>query len=255
MSVSGQVVIEESPERTEAAFWFAHDETVPPHTHALGQFIHAATGVLSLVTDDGTWIAPSNRVTWVPAGAEHRHRAHGATDMRVVYVGRASARLLPSTPAVLACSPLAREAVLALTGDPARPEAARSRLRAVLVDEVVAAPEQPLHLPEPRDPRLREVVRIVERDLAEPWSLGALADEVGVGERTLTRRFRDETGMGYRQWRTQLRVQRALVLLAGGRSVTDVAAACGWATTSRCIEQFTAIVGVSPGGYRRQATS
>ncbi|MBA8989786.1 AraC-like DNA-binding protein [Curtobacterium pusillum] len=253
MSNSRQIALEEFPERTEAAFWFAHAETVPPHTHALGQFIHAASGVLSLITDDGTWIAPPNRVTWVPAGAEHRHRAHGVTDMRVVYLSADAATRLPSGPAVLAVSSLAREALLALTAPGSRSEVARSHLRAVVVDEVASAPEQPLHLPEPRDPRLREAARIVEEDLAEPRPLGELAAGIGVGERTLTRLFRDETGMGYRQWRLQLRVHRALVLLARGRTVTDVAAACGWATTSQCIDQFTPLAGMTPGAYRREA--
>lgn len=252
MSISGQFLVEEHPDRTEAAFRFAHAETVPPHTHALGQFIHAASGVPSLITDDGTWIAPPNRVTWVPAGVEHRHRAHGVTDMRVVYLPAEAAPRLPSGPAVMAVTPLAREALLALTAPAPRSETARSHLRAVVVDEVASAPEQPLHLPEPRDARLRRVVRLVEEDLSTPVGLGSLAAAVGAGERTLTRLFRDETGMGYRQWRSQLRVQRALVLLAGGGTVTDVAAACGWATTSQCIEQFTQLVGMSPGTYRRQ---
>ncbi|MEN0101628.1 MAG: helix-turn-helix transcriptional regulator [Curtobacterium sp.] len=241
--------------RSEAAFLFDHAETTTSHTHTRGHLVHAASGVLSLITDDGAWIAPPNRVAWVPAGAEHRHRAHGVTDMRVVYLEADAAMSLPSGPAVLAVTPLAREALLAATASAPRSEAARSHLRAVIVDEVASAPEQPLHLPEAHDVRLRRVVVIVERDLTVAWSLGALARETGVGERTLTRLFRDETGMGYRQWRLQLRVHRALVLLAQGWSVTDTAAACGWATTSQCIEQFSPLVGMTPGAYRRDVGS
>jgi len=239
--------------RTEAAFHFAHAETVPAHAHELGHLVHPATGVLSLITDDGAWIAPPNRVAWVPAGAEHRHRAHGVTDMRIVWLSAEAATGLPSGPAVLAVSALAREALLAITTPAPRSETARAHLRAVIVDEVASAPEQPLHLPEPRDARLRRVVRRVEQDLTEPLSLAGLATWAGVGERTLTRLFRQETGMGYRQWRMQLRVHRALVLLAHGRSVTDVASACGWATTSQFIEQFSPLVGMTPGAYRRAA--
>jgi AraC-like DNA-binding protein len=62
--------------------------------------------------------------------------------------------------------------------------------------------------------------------------------------------FREETGMGYRQWRLQLRVHHALVLLADGATVTDTAAECGWATTSQFIEQFAPLVGMTPGQYR-----
>ncbi|WP_255595818.1 AraC family transcriptional regulator [Cellulomonas sp. C5510] len=202
------------------------------------------------MTEHGAWIAPATRFAWVPAGFVHRHRAHGRTDMRIVYLDDALAAELPPRPAVLVATPLAREAVLAATAGPPRPAAATEHLLRVVVDEATAAPEQPLHLPEPRDRRLREVTRIVDRDLAAPVSLQDVATAVGVGARTLSRLFRAETGMGYRQWRLQLRVHRALVLLAGGASVTDTAAACGWATTSQFIAQFTPLVGTTPGRYR-----
>lgn len=212
--------------------------------------MHAASGVLSLLTDEGAWIAPSTRMAWVPAGAEHRHRAHGRTDMRIVHLTDELATLLPASPAVLVATPLAREAVLALTSDRTRSDEALDHLRRVVVDEVVTAPEQPLHLPEPHDPRLRRAARIVEDDLALPVPLGELGARTGTAERTLSRLFQQETGMGYRQWRLQLRVHRALVLLADGATVTDTASACGWATTSQFIEQFTPLVGMTPGRYR-----
>jgi len=56
--------------------------------------------------------------------------------------------------------------------------------------------------------------------------------------------------MGYRQWRLQLRVHRALVPLADGASVTDTASACGSASTSQFIEQFTPLVVMTDGRYR-----
>ncbi|WP_447947862.1 AraC family transcriptional regulator [Microbacterium maritypicum] len=234
----------------EGAYRFAHAETSPRHAHPLGHLVHAASGVLSLLTDEGAWIAPSTRMAWVPAGAEHRHRAHGRTDMRIVHLTDELATSLPASPAVLVATPLAREAVLALTSDRTRSDEALDHLRRVVVDEVVTAPEQPLHLPEPHDPRLRRAARIVEDDLALPVPLGELGARTGTAERTLSRLFQQETGMGYRQWRLQLRVHRALVLLADGATVTDTASACGWATTSQFIEQFTPLVGMTPGRYR-----
>lgn len=235
----------------EGAYRFAHAETSPRHAHALGHLVHAASGVLSLLTDDGAWIAPSTRFAWVPAGYEHRHRAHGRTDMRIVHLGSDLAAHLPTGPAVLVATPLAREAALAMTSERPRSAAALENLRRVIVDEATTAPEQPLHLPEPRDLRLRTAARLVADDLAVPLSLRTLALRTGTGERTLSRLFQDETGMGYRQWRLQLRVHRALVMLAEGESVTRTGSACGWATTSQFIEQFSALVGMTPGRYRQ----
>ncbi|MFF3028888.1 AraC family transcriptional regulator [Microbacterium sp. NPDC057944] len=240
----------DDPFPSEGAYRFAHAETSPRHSHRRGHLVHAASGVLSLITDDGTWIAPSSRFAWVPAGVEHRHRAHGRTDMRIVHLPDELAAALPAGPAVVVATPLAREAVLAMTAGRPRSAEALDHLRRVIVDETVAAPEQPLHLPEPRDHRLQRVARIVEDELSAPVGLGELGRRIGASERTLSRLFPHETGMGYRQWRLQLRVHRALVLLADGASVTDTAAACGWATSSQFIEQFTPLVGMTPGRYR-----
>jgi transcriptional regulator GlxA family with amidase domain len=213
--------------------------------------VYAARGVLSVRTDRGTSIVPANRVAWTPAGFRHGHRAHGHTDMRIVFLPAALARLVPGRPAVFTASGLAREVLLALTGPREHDRAARARLHRVLVDELREAPEQPLHLPEPYDDRLRAVARILADDPADGSSLAVLGRRVGAGARTLSRLFHDELGMTFYEWRTQLRVHHALVLLADGHDTTRVARACGWANPSGFIAAFRAIVGTTPGRYER----
>jgi len=56
--------------------------------------------------------------------------------------------------------------------------------------------------------------------------------------------------MSFHQWRTLLRVQRALLELGRGTSVTDTAIRLGWANPSSFIEAFTDLVGQTPGRYR-----
>ena len=206
-------------------------------------------------TEHGTSIVPANRVAWTPAATTHRHRAHGNTDMRILFVSATLARRLPARPAVLAVSDLAREALLTLSGprsyDPEirdRHREAQERLLLVLVDELQVAPEQPLHLPRPIDPRLRALARLTEHGSSA--SLSELGRRIGTSARTLSRLLADELGLTFYEWRTQLRVYRALVLLAEGHDVTYVAHACGWASSSSFIAAFTGIVGTSPGRYR-----
>src|SRR6185436_3908339 len=69
--------------------------TSAAHSHARGHLVYAARGVLSVHTGGGTWVVPANRVVWVPAGSTHHHRAHGDTDMRIVFLPAALARLAP----------------------------------------------------------------------------------------------------------------------------------------------------------------
>jgi AraC-like DNA-binding protein len=233
--------------------------------HARGHLVYAASGVLAVHTDRGTSIVPANRVAWTPAGFTHTHSAHGDTDMRIVFLAPSLARLVPGHPAVFLTSGLAREVLLALTGpanydDPARPgysRAARSRLLRVLVEELREAAEQPLHLPEPRDDRLQAIARMLRETPADNATLAELGTRIGASTRTLSRLFRSELGMTFYEWRTQLRVYHALVLLADGHDTTGTAYACGWANPSSFIAAFTHIIGTTPGRYRagRQASS
>src|SRR6478752_4046477 len=86
------------------------------HSHARGQLVYAARGVLSVHTERGTSIVPANRVAWTPAGFTHYHRAHSHTDMRILFLPPSLARLAPGHPAVFMVSGLAREILLTLTG-------------------------------------------------------------------------------------------------------------------------------------------
>jgi AraC-like DNA-binding protein len=219
--------------------------------------VYAARGVLSLHTDFGTSIVPADRVAWIPAGHAHHHRAHGRTDMRIEFLPASLGRRLPPRPVVMLASALAREVMLTLTGerndDRAAGRADRgalARLRRVLVDELQEAPEQPLQLPEPRDDRLQAIAQILYDDPADNGSLTDHGRRVGAGARTLSRLFRDELGMTFYEWRTQLRICHALVLLADGHDVTYVAHACGWANPSSFIAAFSALLGTTPGRHR-----
>jgi AraC-like DNA-binding protein len=218
--------------------------------HPRGHLVYAARGVLSVHTERGTSIVPANRVAWTPAGFTHQHRAHGVTDMRIVFLPAPLARRAPDRPAVFLASGLAREVLLTLTGDRDFDRAARARLQRILVDELREAREEPLQLPEPRDDRLRAVARTLYENPADNRTLAGLGRQAGAGARTLSRLFRDELGMTFYEWRTQLRIYHALVLLADGHDITRVAHACGWANPSGFIAAFTAIVGTTPGRYR-----
>ncbi|MGI5228720.1 AraC family transcriptional regulator [Actinoallomurus sp. CA-142502] len=233
--------------------------TSSAHSHPRGHLVYAARGVLSVHTERGTSIVPANRVGWIPSGFAHYHRAHGDTDMRILFLPASLARLMPGHPAVFLVSDLAREILLTLTGprnyDRAAggyDRAARARLRRVLVDELPEAQEQPLQLPEPRDDRLRALARILYEEPADNTSLAELGRRAGASARTLSRLFQGELGMTFYQWRTQLRVYHALVLLADGHDTTRVAHACGWANPSGFIAAFTDVIGTTPGRYRRR---
>lgn len=259
--------IRHAPIARTAVMHLAAGSGVDPHRHDDNQIVYAAQGVLSVATDRGHWIAPATRAIWVPAGTVHEHRAYGDTELRTVGLGEDNPLDL-HVPAVLAVGPLLRELIIAYTksadGDDLirqpiaedRPDDkvddtmgddARRRLRAVLLDQLRHSPQQPLRLPTPRDPRLVTVCQLLFDDPTDNRTLAALGTAAGASARTLSRLFRTELGMTFPQWRTQLRLHRALILLAENTPVSTVAHRCGWATASAFIDVFRATFGHTPG--------
>jgi AraC-like DNA-binding protein len=230
--------------------WLPHGYHLDTHSHAQGQLVYAAAGALATTTARGTWVAPANRVTWTPPGFEHSHRFYGRTDVRLVVVPAGLCGDLVAHPSVFAVSPLLREALLALTDRREARPGAFGRLRAVVIDELAEGAEQSLHLPEPRDDRLRAVTDLLHADPGRAATLAELGRVAGASERTLSRLFHAELGMSFHRWRTVLRIHHALVHLTGGRSVTDTAAECGWSNPSSFIDAFTEVVGQTPGRYQ-----
>lgn len=219
---------------------------ITAHFHDQHQIIYASRGVLAVTTNSGRWMSPAHQAIWVPAGTVHGHRAYGPTRLHTICIDRSDDPLHRSDPAILGVGPLLRELIIAYTDD-TRPADERSVLHGVLLDQFARAPEQPGRLPMPREPRLAAIGDIFDARPADARTLADLGRAVGASPRTLTRLFREETGMTFPQWRTQLRLQHALQLLGAGESVSAVAAECGWSSASAFIDVFRRSFGQTPG--------
>ncbi|OIV37894.1 AraC family transcriptional regulator [Mangrovactinospora gilvigrisea] len=245
--------VRHTPRASTAVLPLAAGESIDAHRHDEHQILYAGRGVLAVTTDAGTWVAPGTRALWVPAGTAHAHTAHGDLDLHTIGLPRSVNPLGLAEPAALTVRPLLRELILAYTREAGQGASAeRRRMRAVLLDQLRASPQRPMHLPTPSDPRLVAVCELLSRDPADGRPLAALgaAAGAGAGERTLSRLFRAELGMTFPQWRTQLRLYHALVLLSDGLPVTAVAHRCGWATPSAFIDVFRRTFGRTPGAHR-----
>ncbi|MFE2092142.1 AraC family transcriptional regulator [Streptomyces sp. NPDC059460] len=238
-----------APTRTQ---WLAPGAAIDAHRHDDHQIVYAGRGVLAVTTSTGSWIAPGTRAIWVPAGTVHAHQAHGELELHLVGLPTSDSPLGLDRPTVLAVGPLLRELILAYTHTPDDDGPERGRLRAVLLDQLRASPQQPLHLPTPTAPQLKTVCGILRANPADDRTLAALGREAGASDRTLSRLFKADLGMTFPQWRTQLRLYHALVLLAENTPVTTVARLCGWSSASAFIDVFRRTFGHTPGTHLNQ---
>ena len=105
------------------------------------------------------------------------------------------------------------------------------------------------HTPRPagRERRaVREARDYIETHYAENPTLDELSSVTGLNPFYLVRAFRAEAGLPPHEYLTQVRVGRAMRLLAEGRSIADVALETGFVDQSHLTSRFKRIVGVTP---------
>ncbi|MBQ0912695.1 MULTISPECIES: GlxA family transcriptional regulator [Streptomyces] len=105
--------------------------------------------------------------------------------------------------------------------------------------------------PVPRGSDLEPLLEWLEDNLAGEVTLGAMAARSGMSERTLSRRFREQTGTTPLQWLLRARVRRAQYLLENGdHSIERIARQAGFGSPTAFRERFRRVVGTTPHAYR-----
>ncbi|MFI5952426.1 GlxA family transcriptional regulator [Cryptosporangium sp. NPDC051539] len=106
--------------------------------------------------------------------------------------------------------------------------------------------------PAPDGTSLRPLLAWAEENLHRPLTLDDLARRAALSNRTLSRRFREQTGTTPLQWLNRVRLRRAQQLLeTTGQPVERIASQVGFTAASTFRDRFKRLVGVSPAAYRR----
>ncbi|RKS08682.1 AraC-like DNA-binding protein [Nocardiopsis sp. Huas11] len=229
-------------------FPLSSGEWIPPHSHLQHQLAWTRHGVLGVAVEDTYWVLPPTRALWLPAGVVHRTGATRDAVLCSLYLEPDRCALDWTEP-----TPVGVNGLLAhLIDHLSRHDLAhnvRLRAEAALLDLLHPLPTLPIDVPRPVDSRVCAVADALLADPADPRGLEAHARAVGVSRRTLTRLFVNDTGMSFDRWRTHMRLRASLPLLAEGQSVSRVARAVGYATSSAFLAAFRRTVGTSPRRY------
>jgi AraC-like DNA-binding protein/quercetin dioxygenase-like cupin family protein len=221
------------------------------HQHHKAQLIYSVRGILNCEVEEGVWIVPPQCAIWIPGDLPHSARGSGETEVYCLFVEPDAAPDLPETCCTISVSPLLRELLLKVASFPAvyAPGGREDRLIAALLDELVEAPVEDLHLPMPRDPRLRRLAEMMLADPADKTSKADWAPRIGMSERSMSRLLLHEVGMGFGRWRRQLHVILALQRLTKGESVQAVALELGYENASGFVTMFRKAMGKPPARY------
>ena len=234
---------------------FAAGAQVPPHQHADAQLVFALQGVMQVHTGDAQWTIPPQRALWMPAARRHSIRLLARTEMRSVYFSPA---LLEAETGfrrqaevhVITASPLIRELVCGLFVRQ-RAQPMRSRMARLLLQALDESPCLPTQLPMPASPRLQAALSGTALEDLWRLSLGEAASRAAMSERSFSRHFSAELGMSWRAWRQRARLIASLDLLASPRAVKEIAAALGFGDAAAYVSSFKALMGCTPGEFRK----
>src|SRR5689334_1458700 len=97
---------------TTLSYDYAPGYAVPLHCHNVDQLVYASRGVMTVRTEDGSWVVPTHRAVWIPAKVPHSITMSGAVAMRTLYLRPKLSRHLPRQCCVVSVSPLLRELIL-----------------------------------------------------------------------------------------------------------------------------------------------
>jgi AraC-like DNA-binding protein len=107
-----------------------------------------------------------------------------------------------------------------------------------------------------RDRHVGMALRLMHSRPAEPWTLDALAREVGLSRSAFAERFAELMGVPPMQYLGNWRLQLAARLLERqGTSIAQAAAEVGYESEAAFNRAFKRQVGVPPGSWRRSRTT
>jgi AraC-like DNA-binding protein/mannose-6-phosphate isomerase-like protein (cupin superfamily) len=223
-------------------------EVLARHTHAWGQATFALDGVLRVTVGNSTWIVPPSRAIWIPPAVTHEVEMLSRARLRVLYVHAERTPFAGNECEVIEVSELLRALIVAL-GEAEADSERETLLSALLLDELTRSPAHPIRVALPEDKRLRALCELLIREPGSSLTLDGWAAKVGASARTLSRLFERELGMGFQQWRQQVRLAHAALLVSRGIPLANVAAELGYTSQSAFSAMFKKTFGKSPSRF------
>jgi AraC-like DNA-binding protein len=224
----------------------------PAHAHDWNQLVHAISGVLTVTVEGSCFAISPEQAVWLPTGTRHRVGSLLGSEFRSLWIAEDAGIGVAETCTVFRVSPLLRALIIEAAEIQGRGDASgySERVTALILDQLRRAEPLPAALPWPRRGTLSKVCEALYEDPSDPRGVEEWGKSLGMSGRTLGRRFEEEIGMSMRAWRRRLRLFKAIELLAGDLTVTQIALELGYSSTSAFTYAFRTEMGRSPQAHR-----
>lgn len=222
------------------------------HAHRTGQLTVTIAGWVGLSVE-GTIVAlPAGTAAWVPPGIRHEGILGENAASWYVHFAEPLCAELPGRIERFFISNLAVEAARRFLDrtDHFEMDSPMGRLARVLIDEIRAAKRlKPGFAELSAHPVLKTVAEAI---IARPdmrLSREDYAKAAGISGRQLSRILSAETGRGFGEWRLEIVMLHATLLLRRELTIEAVAEAVGYSNASAFIVAFKRVFGMTPGAY------
>lgn len=102
---------------------------------------------------------------------------------------------------------------------------------------------------------VQKALDMLEEDFTSEITLSALADEFGISAEHFSRIFKKETGLGFNEYLSLLRLKKAESILKKNEdaTVSEVAFSCGFNDSNYFCEKFKKVYGISPLKFKKSS--
>lgn len=223
---------------------------IPAHRHPVGQVLHTLSGVLLVETPGRAWAIPPGRALWLPPRTTHAFKTVGQIKLRTLYLAPGVTGSLPAETRLVLVSPLIRELIVRLIGaEESEVASVKGLVLPLLLAELSNAAGEDIFVAMPTSATMRA---FAERAGANPCVPTAkIAATMGFSTKSLSRRFKLETGLTPDQWRRHTTLLATIAHLRAGQSITAVAHGAGYSSSASFAAAFRACFGITPSESRQ----
>jgi len=234
-------------------------EPEPPKSHRFDRhyLLYSAKGAMRLEAEDRVWTLPPSRAAWIPADTPIVVGIARPVTCCSVLFHRRFIDAPVSACKVFPVTPVAREMIQHTRrwgpdSGPLDPYALSFfKALAFACTELGSHPSN-TWIPKGKSGAVVRALDVTQSRLGEKLGFAEVADAARLSERSLARRFSEETGMTWREVQRRMRMIRALELLSnGGEPVLSVALAVGYESLSAFNRAFQDFAGCTPTAFRK----
>ena len=236
------------------------------HYHSLFELYYLISGKCNFFIDDKTYEVIEGDIVLIPAGVIHKTNYGMEEHARIViecsshFIPKSAAEAFGKTPYVYRNSAASREIYSLLkkieeehhTSDSFTFDAISSLMK--LLFFCMFRNKNNVGAFAPKNHMVESVATYIKTNYSTDISLSAMAKEHFVSPEHLSRTFKKETGFGFNEFITLVRLQHAETMLKerDGKSISEIAYSCGFNDSNYFSDKFKRAYGISPLAFSKQ---